>query len=309
MRKDLGIKQSELSKQFFINENPPEVEIKKVQKGLEDYNKMFPSGELDIPTPDIGLVLKDNKGNIVGGVITSMLTGIMHLETLWVDERFRSRGYGRDLVLEAERIGREKGYPSSQTWTFSFQAPEFYQSMGYKVKGIFEGYCEGITEYVLLKKFDTNKKTFCGSSVLKHSGFTISEDKSEESMKVVHEGLGKYMSKQVGELRKKNPEIKIRLVLKNEDNKVIGGLLAFTILKAVNFECIWIDEHYRNKGYGRALLETAEKIAVKNGCISVLAMVYSFQSLGFFQKHGYEVFGVSDGYPDAIKEFSLIKRF
>ena len=69
-----------------------------------------------------------------------MLTGIMHLETPWIDERFRRRGYGRDLVLEAERIGRKKGYPASQTWTFSFQAPKFYQSIGYKVKGIFEGY-------------------------------------------------------------------------------------------------------------------------------------------------------------------------
>ena len=128
-------------------------------------------------------------------------------------------------------------------------------------------------------------------------------------MKVVHEGLRKYMSNQVGELRKKYPEIKIRLVLKNENNKVIGVLLAFTILQAVNFECIWIDEYHRNKGYGKVLLETAEKIAVKNGCISVLVMVYSFQSVDFFQKQGYKVFGVSDGYPDSIKEFFLIKRF
>ncbi len=137
---------NENSNQFIISSSPSEEEMKVVQKGLEDHSRKYPNGELDIPTPDISLVLKDNNGNIVGGVITSMLTGVMHLEVLWVDEMYRGRGHGKDLVLHAERIGQEKGYPASQTWSFSFQAPEFYQSIGYKVLGIFDGYTDGITE-------------------------------------------------------------------------------------------------------------------------------------------------------------------
>ncbi|MFX0095482.1 MAG: GNAT family N-acetyltransferase, partial [Candidatus Hodarchaeota archaeon] len=113
---------SKNSNRFIISDYPSEEEIKIVKKGLENHNTKFPNGELDIPT-DISLVLKEGNGNIVGGVITSMLTGVMHLEVLWVDEKYRGRGYGRDLVLQAERIGRAKGYPASQTWTFSFQAP------------------------------------------------------------------------------------------------------------------------------------------------------------------------------------------
>jgi ribosomal protein S18 acetylase RimI-like enzyme len=290
-----------------IFDNPSEEEIKAVQNGLTNHNKKFPSGGLDIPTPDISLVLRDSENNIVGGVITSMLVGIMHLEVLWVDEKIRGLGLGRDLVLEAERLGREKGYRATQAWTFSFQAPEFYQSIGYKIIGIFEGYCDGVTEYVLSKKFGENQLKPSTKEEFQKKGYSIIKDKSEETMKAIHEGLRTYMSKRVGVLRKKHPEVAIQLVLKDEKKKVVGGLLAFSTLKAVNFEYLWIDEYYRKKGYGKQLLETAEKVALSNKCQSMLVMVYSFQNLEFFQKHGFEIFGFSDNYPDSIKEYYLIK--
>jgi ribosomal protein S18 acetylase RimI-like enzyme len=300
---------SENSNRFTVSDSPSEEEIKIVQKGLEDHNRKHPNGELDIPTPDISLVLKDNNGNIVGGVITSMLTGVMHLEVLWVDEMYRGRGHGKDLVSHAERIGKEKGYPASQTWSFSFQAPEFYQSIGYKVLGIFDGYTNGITEYVLIKRLGTNHQTPYEDYGPNKDGFTISEDASEDSMKILHEGLHKYVTEHVGELRKKNPEIKIKLVIKNEEGQVIGGILAGTTLKTMYIELLWVDERYRGQGYGRELLMTAERIATENGCISGQASALSFQSPEFFQKLGYEIFGVSDGYPDSIKEYFFIKRF
>ncbi len=73
---------SENSSRFVIGDFPSEEEIKIVQKSLEDHNRRQLNDELDIPSPDISLVLKDNNGNIVGGVITSMLTRIKHLEVL-----------------------------------------------------------------------------------------------------------------------------------------------------------------------------------------------------------------------------------
>jgi len=299
----------ENSNRFIISDKPSEEETKLVKNGLEDYNKNFPNGELDVPTPDICLVLRDKHENIVGGVITSMLTGIMHLEVLWIDEKYRGRGYGRNLILHAEKIGKQKNYSASQTWTFSFQAPDFYQNIGYKVIGIFEGYTGGITEYILLKKFESNNQTPYQVKESNRDGFTISEDKSTNSMKILHEGLHKFVTKHVGGLRKENPEIKISLVLKNDDGRVFGGLLAYTTLRALHIVRIWVDEDYRNQGYGRELLTTAERIAKKNHCISGLLNVLSFQCPDFFQKFGYEIFGISDGYPDSIRENFLIKKF
>jgi len=237
-----------------------------------------------------------------------MLTGIMHLEILWIDEQYRGLGLGRDLVLQAEKIGQKKGYPASQTWTFSFQAPDFYQSIGYKVLGIFKGYIGGITEYVLLKRFDTDLQSFHMKKKVKKEEFSISEDISMESREILRDGLGKYNNRHVGELRKKNPQIQIKLITK-KDNQVIGGIRAGTTLGTMYLDYLWIDERYRDQGYGRDLLRAAEKTAKENGCISGQAWVLSFQSPEFFQKLSYEIFGVSDGYPDSIKEYFLIKRY
>ncbi|MFW9778986.1 MAG: GNAT family N-acetyltransferase [Candidatus Heimdallarchaeota archaeon] len=297
---------SEIPHRFFISENPSDAEMKIVQKGLEDHNKRQPYGELAIPTPDISLVLKNHDGIIIGGVITSMLTGVMHLEVLWVEESYRNQGFGKALVLEAERIGKEKGYSASQTWTFSFQAPEFYQRIGYKIVGIFDGYTNDITEYVLLKKFGSDEPL---ANSFSYAGFSILEESSEKSMGVLHRGLRQYVKKHVGELREKYPGIRINLALKNSDQHVVGGLHAYTTLGAVHTECIWVDEQYRNLGYGTKLLMAAEKVAKKNECVSALATAYSFQSPEFFENLGYSVFGISDGYPNSINEFFLIKRF
>ena len=132
-----------LINKFRIIENPTREEMKFITAGLERYNKKFPTGNLDIPTPDVSLILRNNNGEIVGGLITSMLNGVMHFESLWIEEKYRGKGYGRDLLLIAERIGKEKEYSGTQTWTFSFQAPEFYQNVGYNLVGIFDGYTRG----------------------------------------------------------------------------------------------------------------------------------------------------------------------
>lgn len=297
------------SNRFTITTKPSKEEIESIKKGLEEYNRKHPNGELDIPTPDISLVLKDKTGQIIGGVITSMLVGVMHLEVLWVDKNHRRKGYGRVLVLEAERIGKKRGYTAAQTWTFSFQAPEFYQSVGYKVLGIFDGYTGGITEYVLMKRLDTSYHTLHEANRQVKAEFSISEDSSEESMNVLHTGLREYVLEHIGELRKKNPGIQVNLIIKNGEGQVIGGLNGSSILKALYIDQLWIDERYRGLGYGKELMMVAERIARKDGCISSLAMVYSFQSPEFFQKLGYKIFGVSDGYPKPIKEYYFIKKY
>ena len=114
---------------FVIIDNPTEEEMEVISEGLRVYDAQQPYGDLDVPYNDINLVLRDHDGNVVGGVITSMKTGVMHLEVLWIDEKYRGLGYGRDLVLEAEKIGKAKEYTAAQTWTFSFQGPEFYKAI------------------------------------------------------------------------------------------------------------------------------------------------------------------------------------
>src|SRR5690348_1133936 len=51
----------------------------------------------------LGLVVRDRKGKIVGGLKGETFRGWLHVALLWVDRRYRHKGLGRWLMAEAER--------------------------------------------------------------------------------------------------------------------------------------------------------------------------------------------------------------
>jgi ribosomal protein S18 acetylase RimI-like enzyme len=298
------------STRFDIINNPTKEEMRVFKKRLQDYNMEQTNGEWNKPEIEINLVLKDNDGNVLGGINASILYWVMWLEIFWVDEKYRGLGYGRKLLLEAEKIGKNHGCVASGTWTFSFQAPEFYQRVGYEVIGVFDGYVNGITEYVLLKNLNSDDPKYKASVADFSKQFTISDVTNDDDMKIVSEGLHEFVAGHVGELRKQYPEIGIRFIVKNRDEEIIGGMNAGTTLGTMFIEEIWVDEEYRGQGYGKALLLNAEDIAKQYGCISGQIWILSFQNPSFFWKMGYEAFGISEGYyPNGIKEYDCIKRF
>lgn len=285
-----------------FSDTPTEREIDLVRQRMEEYNREQTNGEYDKPGVEINLVLKDVQGKVVGGVSASTQVRVMYLEALWVADAYRKRGYGRDLVLAAERVGFDKGCITSHTWSLSFQAPGFYQKIGYEVLGIYDGYPDGITESVLGKRLEPHQRV----GLEENGRFSITEDVTEEEMGIVHAGLGRYVDEHIGN---KRDGIGIKLVIRDSAADVIGGLLAFTTMRNLVIELLWLNERYRGRGLGRKLILEAERIATENGCIAVQASALSFQSPEFFRRMGYTVFGASDGYPDPVKEYYLIKRF
>ena len=108
------------SRRYVVASDPTEEEVKKFQQGLESYNMEKTNGEFNSPQPWHNLVLKDEEGNVIGGILTSTLYWTQYLEVLWVDENYRGLRYGRDLVMEAHRLAKEIGCISSHVYTFSW---------------------------------------------------------------------------------------------------------------------------------------------------------------------------------------------
>lgn len=69
-----------------------------------------------------------------------------------------------------------------------------------------------------------------------------------------------------------------------------------------------MDESVRKAGYGSKLLEKMEQAAEKNACAFIYLDTFSFQAPDFYQKHGYEVFGTLDHFPEGVKQYFLQKR-
>jgi GNAT superfamily N-acetyltransferase len=135
------------------SDSPTEEEASFVHQKLEEYNRAQTNGEYDEPGIEIGLVLKSPEGIVVGGITAGTMLRVMHLEALWVTKGYRKKGHGNRLVLQAERIGFEKGCIACQTYSFSFQSPQFFQKLGYVAYGVSYGYPRPVTESYFIKRF------------------------------------------------------------------------------------------------------------------------------------------------------------
>ena len=69
----------------------------------------------------------------------------LKIGTLWMDEDHRGQGIGRELIGRAEEEARRRGCFYARLSTSTFQAPGFYEKMGYVLYGRLEDYPPGDT--------------------------------------------------------------------------------------------------------------------------------------------------------------------
>jgi GNAT superfamily N-acetyltransferase len=291
---------------FSISDVPTPEEMERIQNAVEQDKRIQTLGEYDQPGIEITLALKDSQGGVRGGVMASTVFRVMHLEVLWVAEDCRRKGYGAQLVLAAEQIGCAHGCRTSQTWTFSFQGPEFYPAIGYQLLGIYDGYPNGIHEQVFMKRLAAHQDNERATGIADAQGLYLTTDVNEADKEIIYEGLHRHVKLHVGE---GDRGTKIQLVLKDQGGEPVGGLSAWTTLSNLIFEYVWIAESLRRKGLGRMLMLEMERIARSQGCIASQAYCFSFQAPEFFEKMGYQVLGRSDGYPPPVRELYLIKKY
>jgi ribosomal protein S18 acetylase RimI-like enzyme len=63
----------------------------------------------------------------------------------------------------------------------------------------------------------------------------------------------------------------------------------------------------RHSGWGSELLRCAEAEAARRNCVGIWLDTFGFQARGFYEKHGYEVFGVLDVHPRGTERTFLCK--
>jgi ribosomal protein S18 acetylase RimI-like enzyme len=118
----------------------------RVRRGLALYNLSIVE-----PIPPLNVYLRDAEQEIQGGLLGRTGNSALFIESLWVAEPLRRRGFGKQLVLTAEREAVQRGCRFSHLDTYSFQAPDFYRQLGYEVFGVLTGYAGGHTRYFMKK--------------------------------------------------------------------------------------------------------------------------------------------------------------
>ena len=88
---------------------------------------------------------------IVGGIVGEVWTTVLFIQLFWMDQKYRGKDFGTDLIKSIEDEARKFGATRSYVDTMSFQAPGFYRNCGYKEFGAIEGYPGGVTRHWLTK--------------------------------------------------------------------------------------------------------------------------------------------------------------
>jgi GNAT superfamily N-acetyltransferase len=134
--------------QMLIDPNASPEEGATVLRGLREFN------EVRLGPPDeqpVRIVLRDDAGTVIGGLLGHTRWSWLYVATLWVDESARGHGWGTKLMNAAEELARTRGCTHVSLDTFEYQARPFYEKLGYKLFGTLEGYPPGYRQFYLTK--------------------------------------------------------------------------------------------------------------------------------------------------------------
>ncbi|CAN5902224.1 GNAT family N-acetyltransferase [soil metagenome] len=95
--------------------------------------------------------------------------------------------------------------------------------------------------------------------------------------------------------------------LRDAHDVIHGGLVGFLAWQWLSIEWLWVEESQRGLGYGSELLHRAETLARGAGCVGVKLDTYEFQARPFYEKTGYVVFGILEGYPAGTRTYYMRK--
>jgi GNAT superfamily N-acetyltransferase len=124
-----------------------------------------------------------------------------------------------------------------------------------------------------------------------------------DELRQIVDGVRAYNQSIVGH----GPPRAVACFLRDEERRIVGGAHGDLWGRALHIAAMWVDEQYRGKGHGSALLTGVEDYAASVGAKLSYLETTSFQARPFYESLGYSVFGELAGINEGITLFFLRK--
>ncbi len=138
---------------FNITESPLTDELQGIiDKQFSEYAISATGFDGESKKPVAFCINSPNNDELLGVCVVRVFWGIIHIKYLVVNEKYRGQGVGRELIRHALEYGKTESCKVAFVETLSFQAPTFYQKLGFELEFKRDGYKYGISLYYFRKE-------------------------------------------------------------------------------------------------------------------------------------------------------------
>jgi ribosomal protein S18 acetylase RimI-like enzyme len=138
-------------RQFIVESHPDPIQLQLLEEQINQYNVRATGFEDYRP---LAIFVQDDQQSLVAGISGYTWGGCCEIDFLWVHPDYRRQGYGRELLQTAETEAANRGCHLVFLNSHNFEAPDFYQRLGYTINGIDENCPKGHSRYHLQKRLD-----------------------------------------------------------------------------------------------------------------------------------------------------------
>lgn len=281
---------------FEANPNPEDTQT--LIRGITDYAKQQRGFDaLDF----FAFFIRDENNTIVGGCNGGTLYGGLHIDSLWVSDVIRNKGWGTKLVEAALTYGKEKNCNFATVNTMDWEALGFYQKLGFKIEFQRSGFLKNSVFYFLRKEFLPTD-----SFVKELEQIEIRAFEEKDIALIVNEFARHHWPKPQSTFdlywHEQNTNERFMWVAFHKGQfagyvtlKWVSHYLSFKNQRIPEIMDLNVLPPYRNKGIGTQLLEVAEQLASTQSPVVGLG-VGLYDDYGSAQKLYIKKGYIPDGY-------------
>ena len=131
-----------------VTDNPSDADVRFLEDRITEYN-VETTGITDGRI--LSFFIRDECQEIVAGLFGWTWGRACEIRDLWVRKDLRKHGFGKALMAAAEEEAVLRGCTLIALDTHSFQAPAFYQRLGFEIIGSHRDYPRGHVKHYLRK--------------------------------------------------------------------------------------------------------------------------------------------------------------
>lgn len=94
--------------------------------------------------------------------------------------------------------------------------------------------------------------------------------------------------------------------VRDSERELIAGISANAYWDGLEIEILWVDHSHRGTGLGSELLRKAEQYGKEQG--AVISFLKTVEAKNFYERYGYQVFGVLEDRPIGSVLYHMKKR-